>query len=129
MEPGNMRIASEYGEFPLNESSIKENKKFPDRPTQKGDRCEFKVSDTNPPRATSIRVMIPKKELVVGGSASMGDEDERSFSSFGTSCPTSLSGFDDLVNVLKNTVPRSLDSAVSTSVAGSLQQGELFAEH
>lgn len=65
MEPGKCVIAGELGEFPFAATAIKENKKFPDRQTRAGDRCDFKLSDTNPVKATSIRVIVPKAELAL----------------------------------------------------------------
>lgn len=107
VEPGNCRIASEYGEFPFNLTSIKENKKYPDRKPHARDRCEFKVSDANPPKATSIRVAVPKAELTVGGQLPPDGDASLGYSSIASSIgsyePSSLgggpaSGLEDLVH-------------------------------
>jgi hypothetical protein len=63
VETGKCIITGELGEFPFALSAVKQNKRFPDRDPKAGDRCDFKLSDTNPVKATSIRVMVPKSEL------------------------------------------------------------------
>ena len=62
---GLSRITSPFGDFPFVAHSVKENKKYPGRPPKLGDKCEFKLSDTNPVKATSIRIMIPRGECAV----------------------------------------------------------------
>lgn len=63
MEQGKMRVASDLGEFPFVVTAIKENKRVPGRVAKAGDKCDFKLSDTNPVKATSIRVIVPRMEI------------------------------------------------------------------
>jgi hypothetical protein len=63
VDGGRCIITGELGEFPFALGAVKQNKRFPDRQPKAGDRCDFKLSDTNPVKATSIRVMVPKSEI------------------------------------------------------------------
>jgi len=85
VEQGKCRVIGELGEFPFSLQSVKENKRFPGRMPKPGDRCDFKLSDTNPVKATSIRVIVPKTELATCSSAgpmesaeAAGDADDAS---------------------------------------------------
>lgn len=136
VDPETARIASEYGEFRFNLSSVKVNNKFPDRAPQAGDRCEFKVSDSNPPKATSIRIAIPKSQTaevtfvpgpahdhdgngagVSFGASSYGDS---SMSAYGGSAPSSLnSGLADFCNCIAQNQWNPTPFAVSATADGA----------
>ncbi|CUI14639.1 Hypothetical protein, putative [Bodo saltans] len=117
VEPGKCIITGELGEFPFALSAVKQNKRFPDRQPKAGDRCDFKLSDTNPVKATSIRVMVPKSELPekddgVADSTSGPGPISCSTSASAVNCVTASSlsssvaagqssGIDDLCNAFK----------------------------
>lgn len=82
VEAGKCRVIGELGEFPFSLSSVKENKRFPGRTPKPGDRCDFKLSDTNPVKATSIRVIVPKTELAAGGGDGDGADEPTSTEAF-----------------------------------------------
>lgn len=73
MDQGKMRVASELGEFPFVITAIKENKRVPGRVAKAGDKCDFKLSDTNPVKATSIRVIVPRLEIATANGQVTGE--------------------------------------------------------
>jgi len=96
VEPGQCKIVSELGEFPFSISAVKENKRFPDRTPKAGDRCDFKLSDTNPVKATSIRVVVPKADGGLAGESLEHDgtpaaASPSSANAYGTSSPIASS--------------------------------------
>ena len=57
---GRCLIQSEYGVFPCDKRSVKANKNHPHRDPQKGDPCEFRLTQQRPIFAVSIRISVPK---------------------------------------------------------------------
>ena len=57
---GRCVIHSEFGIFPFDRRSVKVNKNHPQRSPQKGDPCEFRLTEQKPVFAVSIRVSVPR---------------------------------------------------------------------
>eukprot|EP01063_Lacrimia_lanifica_P014883 TRINITY_DN21465_c0_g1_i1.p1 TRINITY_DN21465_c0_g1~~TRINITY_DN21465_c0_g1_i1.p1 ORF type:complete len:435 (+),score=132.34 TRINITY_DN21465_c0_g1_i1:56-1360(+) len=57
---GRCYVHCEYGVFPFERKSVKENKNHPTRPPHVGDTCEFRLTHQMPPSAVSVRIQVPK---------------------------------------------------------------------
>jgi hypothetical protein len=126
VDEGNMRVATPWGELPFEHAAIKKNSRFPDRLPQAGDNCDFRVSQRNPPKATSIRLALRGSEInTVIGSSSL-QATPNSFNSLGFDMEEisgAATGTASLFCV--NPVTNQVD--VSTPVGGNSVSGGLAA--